>query len=306
MQINIQRLRMSSMNPIISFLKVQNVLLVLVSMLFIFPIMAQQPIRSMYIIETELAIICGENSKPYTERVRLIHRLPSNLAPEQLERCRAFLESPLAGQPLPDLEFNGLKNELVFALLRQREGLTELAELLVRMSRATETDATWRDYCVQFLGKCYPRIHDAKSREAMAEALRDALKTKRGGRAAGSAARQLMTLGRTFPEFPPEKVAATSLDALLDPASSDETRTALLQVCGTLGERGALPTARAIAGQNSAPVLRASAIAAVGMLGDASDLPLLKRLAASGDVRVSRPAKAAIERMRNAVKESSK
>ena len=129
------------MNPIISFLKVPNVLLVLVSMLFIFPIMAQQSIRSQYIIETELTSICGEASSPYADRVRLIHRLPSNLAPEQLERCRAFLESPLAGQPLPDLEFNGLKNELVFALLRQREGLTELAELLVRMSRAQETDA---------------------------------------------------------------------------------------------------------------------------------------------------------------------
>ena len=50
------------------------------------------------------------------------------------------------------MEFNGLKNELVFAQLRQREGLTELAELLVRMSHVPETDATWRDYCVQFLG----------------------------------------------------------------------------------------------------------------------------------------------------------
>ena len=260
-------------------------------------IMAQQPLRTLSTIDTELACICGETTSPYAERVRLIHALPSNLAPEQLERCRAFLESPLAGQPLPDLEFNGLKNELVFALLRQRDGLTELAELLVRMSHAQETDATWRDYCVQFLGKCYPRINDAKSREAMADALWEALKTRRRGRAAGSAARQLMTLGRTFPEFPPEKVSAASLEALLDPASSDETRTALLQVCGELGERGALPTARAIAGRSSSPVLRASAIAAVGMLGDASDLPLLKRLAASGDVRVSRPAAAAIDRI---------
>ena len=263
-------------------------------------VLAQKPVRIQTTVDLELACICGEASSPYAERIRLIHRLPSNLAPEQLERCRAFLESPLAGQPLPDLEFNGLKNELVFALLRQREGLTELAELLVRMSHAPETDATWRDYCVQFLGKCYPRIHDAKSREAMADALWEALKTQRRGRAAGSAARQLMTLGRTFPEFPPEKVATASLEALLDPASSDETMTALLQVCGTLGDRGALPTARAIAGQNSAPVLRASAIAAVGMLGDASDLPLLKRLAASGDVRVSRPASAAIDRIRKA------
>ncbi len=258
---------------------------------------AQRYPRSLSSVDAELASIRGKEFSPYAERVRLIHHLPSNLALEQLERCRAFLESPLAGQPLPDLEFNGLKNELVFALLRQRDGLTELAELLVRMSRALETDATWRDYCVQFLGKCYPRIHDARSREAMADALWEALKTRRRGRAAGSAARQLMTLGRTFPEFPPEKVSAASLEALLDPASSDETKTALLQVCGTLGERGALPTARAIAGRNSAPVLRASAIAAVGMLGDASDLPLLKRLAASGDVRVSRPASAAIDRI---------
>ena len=260
-------------------------------------VLAQQPLRTLSTIDAELVCICGEASSPYAERVRLIHRLPSNLTPEQLERCRAFLESPLAGQPLSDLEFNGLKNELVFALLRQREGLTELAELLVRMSRAEETDATWRDYCVQFLGKCYPRINDTKSRESTADALWEALKNQRGGRGAGSAARQLMTLGRTFPEFPPEKVSAASLEALLDPTCSEETKTALLQVCGILGERSALPAARTIAELDSSPVLRASAIAAIGMLGDASDLPLLERLAVSGDMRVSIPACSAIDRI---------
>mgnify|MGYP004724499929 FL=1 len=260
-------------------------------------VLAQQPLRTLSTIDAELVCICGEASSPYAERVRLIHRLPSNLTPEQLERCRAFLESPLAGQPLSDLEFNGLKNELVFALLRQREGLTELAELLVRMSRSGETDATWRDYCVQFLGKCYPRINDTKSRESMADALWEALKNQRGGRGAGSAARQLMTLGRTFPEFPPEKVSAASLEALLDPTCSEETKTALLQVCGILGERAALPAARTIAELDSSPVLRASAIAAIGMLGDASDLPLLERLAVSGDMRVSIPACSAIDRI---------
>lgn len=260
-------------------------------------VLAQQPLRTLSTIDAEIVCICGEASLPYAEHVRLIHRLPSNLTPEQLERCRAFLESPLAGQPLSDLEFNGLKNELVFALLRQREGLTELAELLVRMSRSEETDATWRDYCVQFLGKCYPRINDTKSRESMADALWEALKNQRGGRGAGSAARQLMTLGRTFPEFPPEKVSAASLEALLDPTCSEETKTALLQVCGILGERAALPAARTIAELDSSPVLRASAIAAISMLGDASDLPLLERLAVSGDVRVSFPACSAIDRI---------
>ena len=268
------------------------------ALLLISPIMAQDKSpRTLSKVDAELVCICGETFSPYAERVRLIHRLPSNLAPEQLERCRAFLGSPLAGQPLPDLEFNGLKNELVFALPRQREGLTELAELLVRVSRALETDATWRDYCVQFLGKCYPRINDAKSREAMADALWEALKTQRKGRAAGSAARQLMTLGRTFPEFPPEKVSAASLEALLDPTCSEETKTALLQVCGILGERAALPAVRTVAELDSSPVLRASAIAAIGMLGDASDLPLLERLAVSGDMRVSIRACSAIDRI---------
>lgn len=280
-----------------------------VSILFLFPVVlasvsAQQPLRTVSSVDGEIASICGEDSSPYAERVRLIHCLPSYLTPEQLERCRAFLESPLAGQPLSDLEYNGLKNELVFALLRQREGLTELGELLVRMARAPGTDATWRDYCVQFLGKCYPRIADPESRKAMAEALWEALRTGRRGRVAGSAARQLMTLGRTFPEFPPEKIAAASLEALRDPACSEEAMTALLQVCGTLGEGGALPIARDIAGRSSSPVLRASAIAAIGMLGDEDDLPLLKRLASSGDLRIAKPAKAAMDRIQNTRKSS--
>ena len=70
--------------------------------LFICPIFclvfSQQPTRTTSSVDTELVCICGENSMPYAERVRLIHRLPSNLAPEQLERCRAFLESPPLGR----------------------------------------------------------------------------------------------------------------------------------------------------------------------------------------------------------------
>ena len=250
-------------------------------------------------IDEALAAVFGEAGREasYSERLQLIHSLPSDLDGGRLERCRRFLESPAELQALPCLEFNGLKNDMVLALLRQKEGLPELAGLLVRMSRDPWTDDVWRDYCVQFLGKCYPRINDTKSRESMADALWEALKNQRGGRGACSAARQLMTLGRTFPEFPPEKVSAASLEALLDPTCSEETKTALLQVCGILGERSALPAARTIVGLDSSPVLRASAIAAIGMLGDASDLPLLERLAVSGDMRVSIRACSAIDRI---------
>ena len=98
---------------------------VLFLQVFLLPLFTQEVLPSSTTgAELALSTIFGEAApvSPYAERLRLIHRLPSDLAPEQLERCRAFLESPLAGQPLPDLEFNALKNELVFALLRQRDG----------------------------------------------------------------------------------------------------------------------------------------------------------------------------------------
>ena len=68
-------------------------------------VFAQQPPRTMSIVDAELSKICGKASSPYAERVRLIHTLPSNLAQEQLERCRIFLEAPLEGQTLPDLDY---------------------------------------------------------------------------------------------------------------------------------------------------------------------------------------------------------
>ena len=265
------------------------------------PCRAESSPRSLVSVDSEIDCICGGSSS-YSERLALVHRLPGNLSAEQLARCREFLEHPLSGQSLPDLEFNGLKNELVFALMRQREGLVELSEALVRMVLSPETDETWRDYCVQFLGKCYPQVSDELSREAMSEALWEVLRICRSGRAAGSAARQLMMLSRSFPEFPEDKVASASLEALQDPGCSEESQTALLQVCGTLGEHGALSMARSIAERATVPVLRASAIAAIGMLGDDSDLGLLQRLAASGDARVAVPARAAMERIRGARK----
>ena len=132
-------------------------------------------------IDEALAAVFGEAGREasYSERLQLIHSLPSDLDGGRLERCRRFLESPTELQALPCLEFNGLKNDMVLALLRQKEGLPELAGLLVRMSRDPWTDDVWRDYCVQFLGKCYPAVADMDSRRSMADALWEALETRR-------------------------------------------------------------------------------------------------------------------------------
>ena len=50
---------------------------------------------------------------------------------------------------------------------------------MLSMSRDPWTDDVWRDYCVQFLGKCYPAVADMDSRRSMADALWEALETRR-------------------------------------------------------------------------------------------------------------------------------
>lgn len=57
----------------------------------------------------------------YVPRVKAIHALPTNMPQDQIDACYDFLYQKLEKQSLPDLQFNGLKNELVFALMKQRK-----------------------------------------------------------------------------------------------------------------------------------------------------------------------------------------
>ena len=113
------------------------------------------------------------------------------------------------------------------------------------MPCAPWTDDVWRDYCVQFLGKCYPAVADMDSRRSMAAALWEALETRRASSCAGAAGRQLMSLSRSFREFPPGDVSRAALEALRAPECSDGSRCALLQVYAVLGDAAALPDALA-------------------------------------------------------------
>ena len=53
-------------------------------------VMAQQVPRTLSFVNAEFSAICGDDPSPYIERIRLLHRLSSNLDLEQLECCRAF------------------------------------------------------------------------------------------------------------------------------------------------------------------------------------------------------------------------
>lgn len=245
-----------------------------------------------------IKLIIGQaKDKFYVPRVKAIHALSANMPQDQIDACYEFLYQKLDSQTLPDLQFNGLKNELVFALMKQRKKPAELAGHLVKMYKDKSFDTTWRDYCVQFFGKWYPNAPDNQGRKDMVAGLWDALKNERGTRIAGAASSQLCFLSRKYPEFSKDDVSAASLDALTDPACANISKVPLLQTCAILGNEKALPVARKIAAVERDPLLRASAIAAIGILGNKDDLNFLRELEASRDMRIQKPAKAAIEKI---------
>ena len=63
-------------------------------------VMAQQVPRTLSFVNAEISAICGDDPSPYIERIRLLHRISSNLALEQLECCRAF-RRPTPAPPSP-------------------------------------------------------------------------------------------------------------------------------------------------------------------------------------------------------------
>lgn len=233
----------------------------------------------------------------YVPRVKAIHALPTDMPQDQIDACYDFLYQKLEKQSLPDLQFNGLKNELVFALMKQRKKPAELAGHLVKMYKDKSYDTTWRDYCVQFFGKWYPNAPDNQGRKDMVAGLWDALKNERDTRIAGAASSQLCFLARKYPEFSKDEVSAASLDALTDPKCANISKVAILQTCAILGNEKALPVARKIAATERNPLMRASAIAAIGTLGNQEDLKFLRELETSSDMRLQIPAQAAIQKI---------
>ncbi len=259
------------------------------------------PQREITSLPENIRLIVGKGEKPYSlPRIRAIHALPDNLPPDQVRACGDFLFTKIETQELPDLEFNGVKNELAFALMRQRQKPVELAGYFVRMYYDKSYDETWRDYCVQFFGKWYPDAPENEGRRAMVDGLWHALKNERGSRIAGAAGSQLCFLAREYPDrFDASKVSEAGFEALTDPGCAGISKVALLQTCAMLNHPRVLPIARQLAATERDPVLRASAVGVIGLLGDRSDLPLLEKLKTSRDLRLQRPAEFATVKIEN-------
>jgi hypothetical protein len=240
-----------------------------------------------------IKLIIGQGKdRNYYVRVREIHNLKSNLLSEEVEALYKFLYEKLEKQELPDLQFNALKNETVLVLMKQTVKPQALSGHLVAMYYDKSFDLTWRDYCVQFFGKWYELAPENAGRKAMVKGLYDALQ-ERNSSIGGTAATMLCHLTR-FKEFDKDKVSAHAYGLMTAPDCSTSGKSSAMQVCAQLRNSKALPVARDWAANNKEIFVKMSAISALGVLGDTSDLELLNQYQVSADIRLNRPAKAAI------------
>ena len=232
-------------------------------------------------------------TRNYFIRVRAIHALGTNLRQEQIEAFYKFLYEKLEKQELPDLQFNGLKNELVVRLMAQDNKPSELASHLVAMYKDKSFDPTWRDYCVQFFGKWYPAAPDNDGRKAMYDGLFEAVKEVDDS-IAGAAIAQLSFLAGK-PGFDRVRIVDLAYGILTDPKCSPRSRIVAMQVCAEQCNVKALPIAREAVKSSRDIGFRMASMATIGALGDRSDIPLLEPLSKSSDIRLQKPAAAAIK-----------
>lgn len=246
-----------------------------------------------------IKLIIGQGAdRNYYVRVREVHNLKKNLPLEQIDALYKFLYEKLDKQELPDLQFNGLKNEIVVELMKQTIKPEALSGHLVAMYYDKSFDQTWRDYCVQFFGKWYEQAPANNARQAMVKGLYDALK-ERDSSLGGTAITMLCHLTH-LKVFDKDKIADMAYELMTAPDCAKSGKINAMQVCAELRNKKALATARDWADNSKEIFIKMSSIAAIGMLGDPSDLPILNHYKNSTDIRLSGPAKAAISRINKA------
>ena len=239
-------------------------------------------------------ILDGSGNTPYVQRIKAVHQLGRELPKEQIDAIYVFLHRKLNEEKLPSLEFNAIKNELVIAVMQQRNYPAELANNLIEMYYDKSFDKCWRDYCVQFLGQWYPKINSDSERERTRKLFYDALVEKDG-----IAGTSLIAMSRLteYPGLDRERVSDEAVKLVLDGKSADIVKISALQVAANLKNKNIIPAARNILRDSKNVPLMMSAMAALGTMGlETEDRTVLEKFRASTDVRLRSAAKSALKK----------
>ena len=255
-------------------------------------------------ISTPVASIVGldPQNATYNGRVKALHQLTRRLSEDDCKALQMFLAGGMSGKnTLKPLEFDGVKNDVLGILLKQEKIPDGLSQQFVDMYHDTGNDATWRDYCLQYMVPCYdvPASTDTNAatlRQDIEKSFWDAV-TEKNKTTAGTSLICLETLSKTHPDIDRAKVAATAYSLATDETCGEATRITALGTCAVMGKTEILATAKALAQTGDTIPLRMAAIAAVGDLGTTSDAELLRALSADSEKRISFCSRAALDRL---------
>ena len=244
-----------------------------------------------------IRLICGlAPEKGYLPRLQAIHALGTSLTDPETVALLAFLD-----QKKPDtatlevLDFDALKNDITDVLLKQPVLPGALAPQLLAMYRDTTHDDAWRNYCIQFLARLYPRLEE-KEQAQVRQLFQDAL-LERQKSFSGTALIALKNFADR-PEFDRAEIGNAAMTLLRAPDTLPYIKATALQVAAILGQPEAPVVARQwLAAPGTEITLRISAIATLGQRGVPGDLAILKPLTRGGDTRIVTAARAAVAKL---------
>lgn len=242
-----------------------------------------------------------EKDKNYNRRMNAIQEIRNkftgiNLLRSDIDALLAFLHKKKDTEPLSLLEFNAIKNDVCALLMDQKQRDIPLTNHLIAMYFDKSFDGVWREYCVQFMGTWYAKIHSDDEKELLRYTLQKALKDK--DNIVGTAILQLGNLVKTG-DFDKREIRNIAYGLSSDPDTDDKVKMTAFQVAADLDHPQIAELARQVIKENKNVLLKMSAIAVLGKSGNTFDLGELARLSNSTDIRIRSAAQAAIKKIEN-------
>ena len=236
--------------------------------------------------------------KAYLPRFHAIRALENEPPLSDAERAAltAFLRRTDGTEGTDEMELAALKNDVAERLLSLPDMPGCFARDLLDMQADPAQSATWRNYCIQFLGRAYTATPDAELRKTVRERLY-ALADADGPETCGTALMSLASLNG-HPEIDSLRVSDCAMALAKDAAKAEGLRFTALQVAADLSHADATQTAREWLAREKSANMRAVAIGILGKHGASSDRALIEPYVDTPDPRLSGAARAALKHLR--------
>ena len=229
---------------------------------------------------------------PRLQAIRALEKEPPLSAVER-SALLAFLRRTDGAGETSEMELAALKNDVTERLLTLPGMPGGFARDLLDMQADAAQSPTWRNYCIQFLGRAYKDTPDAALRAAVRERLYR-LAESPDPETCGTTLVTLAAL-KGHPEIDSARVGGRAVALARDVSRKEGLRFTALQSAAELGHASAAPLAREWLVKERAANMKAVALGVLGTCGVAADRALIEPYLNDPDPRLSGAARAALK-----------